>query len=77
MTYKSSDELRAVAAYTPLECILLETDSPYLSPVPMRGKTNTPLNIEYTYKTIAEIKKISSEELNEIVKENFKRILEL
>ena len=77
VTYKSSDELRAVAAYTPLECILLETDSPYLSPVPMRGKTNTPLNIEYTYKTIAEIKKISSEELNEIVKENFKRILEL
>lgn len=77
VTYKSSDELRAVAAYTPLECILLETDSPYLSPVPMRGKTNTPLNIEYTYKIIAEIKKISSEELNEIVKENFKRILEL
>lgn len=77
VTYKSSDELRAVAAYTPLECILLETDSPYLSPVPMRGKTNTPLNIEYTYKVIAEIKKISSERLNEIVKENFKRILVL
>lgn len=77
VTYRSNDCLRAAAAYTPLDRILLETDSPYLSPVPVRGKTNTPLNIEYTYKVVAEIKDISCQELNEIVKENFKRILVL
>jgi len=74
LTFKSKDKLREVAKIVPLDCILFETDSPYLAPVPKRGKRNTPLYVEYVYKTFAEIRGIELEKLEKIVEENFIRL---
>ena len=57
--------------------ILCETDSPYLSPIPFRGKINSPLNVEHTYRFIANIRGISCEELSEIVDGNIKTLFNL
>jgi TatD DNase family protein len=63
LTYKNARVLKEVVAYAPLEKLVLETDSPYLTPVPYRGKRNSSLNLPYVVEAIAEIKKISSEEV--------------
>lgn len=63
VTFKKSTNLQEVAKYTPLDRIFIETDSPYLSPEPKRGKKNEPSNIIYTGKKIAELKEISEEQL--------------
>ena len=75
ITYKANEHIRESAKYCPLDRILFETDSPYLSPVPMRGKPNTPMNTEYTLEFIARIKGVEKEELKERVKENFISVL--
>jgi TatD DNase family protein len=59
VTFKKSDELRAVAATVPGERILIETDSPYLSPQPLRGKRNEPANLLYTAACLAEVRGLS------------------
>ena len=61
----------------PDDRILCETDSPYLAPVPFRGKTNTPLFIEHTYRFIAEARKTSPEKLSETVDSNIKKLFNL
>ena len=71
VTYKNAVELHDAAAYVPLDRILLETDSPFLSPVPLRGKPNLPENIKHTYKFIASLKKIPLTKLEDSVTENF------
>jgi len=63
ITYPKNTELRKVVQQTPLERILPETDSPFLPPVPFRGKRNMPIYVKYVYEKIAEIKKIDIEEL--------------
>ena len=73
VTYKNNKKTVAVAEQIPLDFLLVETDSPYLSPVPMRGKPNTPPNVEYTARKIAEIKGISFEEVAARTKENAMR----
>ena len=75
ITYKANEHIRESAKYCPLDRILFETDSPYLSPVPMRGKPNTPMNTEYTLEFIASLKGVDKEELKERVKENFISVL--
>ena len=60
--------------YAPLESLLLETDSPYLAPVPNRGKRNSSLNIPYVVAKIAEIKGVSREEVEEITWKNSFRV---
>ena len=75
VTYKSNEALREAASYVPDSSILLETDSPYLSPVPVRGRVNTPLNISYTYEFAAQLRGTSAQELNEKVKQNYFSIL--
>ena len=75
VTYKSNEALREAASYVPDSSILLETDSPYLSPVPVRGRVNTPLNIRYTYEFAAQLRGTSAQELNEKVKQNYFSIL--
>ena len=75
ITYKANEHIRESAKYCPLNRILFETDSPYLSPVPMRGKPNTPMNTEYTLEFIASLKGVDKEELKERVKENFISVL--
>jgi len=56
VTYKKSDALRAVAASVPADRILVETDSPYLSPEPLRGKRNEPANVVHTATRLAEVR---------------------
>lgn len=73
LTFKNSKKLVEVVKEIPMEYLLLETDSPYLSPEPLRGKTNIPNNIEIVAKKIAEIKNISVEEVLRITTENAER----
>lgn len=61
----------------PLEKILVETDCPYLSPVPLKGERNEPAYVEHVAKKIAEIKQISLEKVNEITTENAKKLFEI
>ena len=63
ITFKKSNELREVVKYVPLERMLIETDSPYLSPDPLRGKSNEPANVKIVAESIAKIKTISFEEV--------------
>ena len=56
LTFKAAHELREVARYVPLDRCLVETDSPYLAPVPHRGKTNTPANVPWVARQLAELK---------------------
>ena len=65
VTFKNAQKLKDVAAYTPLNRILLETDCPYLAPVPYRGKRNTSAYLPYIVSEIAAIKGISPDEVTE------------
>jgi TatD DNase family protein len=62
VTFKKSNDLRAVAAGVPDDRILIETDSPYLSPDPLRGNRNEPANLLHTARLLAEVRKVSLEE---------------
>jgi len=75
VTYKNAVELHDAASYVPLDRVLLETDSPFLSPVPMRGKPNLPENIKHTYKFISSLKKVSLSRLEDSVTANFKGLI--
>lgn len=77
VTFKKSTNLQEVAKYTPLDRIFIETDSPYLSPEPKRGKKNEPSNIIYTGKKIAELKEISEEQLFKSTYNNAVRFFKL
>lgn len=70
VTFKNGKKLKEAIDYIPLESILLETDSPYLSPEPYRGKRNSSLNIPHIAKAIADIKGISYEEVVEVTNRN-------
>ena len=75
VTFKNAKKLKEVVAYAPLEQLVLETDSPYLSPEPNRGKRNSSLNLSYVAEAIAQIKGCSSEEVIAITEENAKKLL--
>ena len=74
VTYKNAPKLRDVVQFCPLERLLVETDAPYLSPVPYRGKRNDPSYIQQTLTEIARIKEISFEETAQITTGNFARL---
>src|SRR5262249_48754435 len=61
VTFKKSDDLRAVAATIPDDRILVETDSPYLAPHPLRGKRNEPANVVHTARMLAEVRGVNYE----------------
>ncbi len=71
MTYKKNRELRETAGRIPPERVLLETDSPYLSPRQQRGKLNHPGHIGYTYETLAAVKNMEMTALIEQIQKNF------
>lgn len=68
------DEMKELLRYVPDDRLLLETDSPYLAPVPFRGKTNTPVLIEYVYNFIAETRGTAPENLSGLVDENIRKL---
>ena len=74
ITFKNAKKLKEVVEYAPLEYLLLETDSPYLAPVPYRGKRNCSAYLTYVAEAIAEIKKVSYEEVVRVTRENAGRL---
>lgn len=74
LTYKNSRVLKEVVSYAPAENLVLETDCPYLSPVPFRGKRNSSLNLPYVVEAFAQIKGMSQEEVEEITWNNALRL---
>jgi TatD DNase family protein len=73
-TFKKSGPLREVIATVPLERLLVETDAPFLAPMPHRGKTNEPAFVVHTAKMLAELKGVAPEELAAATTENFFRL---
>ena len=71
LTFKTAQDLREVAALVPMDRLLIETDSPYLAPVPYRGKTNNPSYVPWVAKQLAEIKGCSPETIGEQTSRNF------
>jgi len=77
LTYKKSVELRAVAATVPADRLLVETDSPYLSPEPLRGRRNEPAHVVHTAARLAEVRGISPEELADLTTANARTLFRL
>lgn len=77
LTFKKNDELRETARQIPLERLLIETDAPYLAPVPMRGKRNEPAFVIHTCKCLAELHDKTPEEMAEITTANAKSLFNL
>ncbi len=74
LTFKSAADLRGVAAFVPLDRMLIETDSPYLAPVPYRGKTNSPAYVPYVAAQIAQLRGLTPEAIGEATSRNFERL---
>lgn len=74
LTFKTAQDLRDVAAWVPLDRLLIETDSPYLAPVPYRGKTNNPSYVPFVAKQLAELKDCSVEVIAEVTSRNFNQL---
>jgi TatD DNase family protein len=77
VTYKSNKELQDIVQSVPLENIILETDAPYLSPVPFRGKRNESAYITFVAEKVAELRNISIEELGRITTSNANKLFAL
>lgn len=74
LTFRNSDEIRSIAAEVPHDRLLVETDAPYLAPVPLRGKTNEPSYVVHTAKVLGETIGVSNEKIVEITTTNFFRL---
>ena len=74
ITFKNADEVRAVALETPLERLLVETDAPYLAPIPHRGKDNEPAFVANTANKLAELRGVTGQEMAEQSTGNFFRL---
>lgn len=77
VTFKNAADLREVARYTPMDRILIETDSPYLAPVPHRGKTNEPSFVPHVAELLAREKGLSVEEVGVQTTQNFNTLFRL
>jgi TatD DNase family protein len=77
LTFKNAQDLRDVAAFVPLDRMLIETDSPYLAPVPFRGKTNKPSYVPYVARQIADVRKLPVEAIGEATSRNFERLFDV
>jgi TatD DNase family protein len=74
VTYPKATDLHAAARVVPAELLLVETDSPYLSPQPVRGKPNEPANVAHTARFVAELRGVEYEELERTVDANAERV---
>ena len=77
ISFKNAQDLRDVARQVPLDRVLIETDSPYLAPVPYRGKTNEPKYVPYVAKALGDVYDKSVEEIGMITAQNFENLLNL
>ena len=75
VTFPKATDLQKVAATAPLDRILLETDSPYLAPVPKRGKRNEPSFVSYTAQKVATLRNMTLEEVATATTSNFKTLI--
>jgi TatD DNase family protein len=74
VTFKTAQDLRDVAAFVPLDRMLIETDSPYLAPVPYRGKTNSPAYVPHVAAQLAQVRGMPVEAIAELTSRNFERL---
>ncbi len=77
VTFRNADTLRKIAKNIPDDRLLIETDSPYLAPVPHRGKQNQPVYVQHVAETLAEIRNTSVEHIAEISRNNFYSLFNL
>ena len=77
LTFKNAEDLRAVARFVPLDRCLIETDSPYLAPMPHRGKTNSPAWVPLVAQQLAAIKNLRLDEVAQATSRNFERLFRL
>jgi TatD DNase family protein len=74
ITFKKTESLREIASLVPLDRILVETDAPFLAPIPYRGKTNEPAYVAHTAATVAEVRGIAADALAKATTDNFFRL---
>ncbi|MGB3881615.1 MAG: TatD family hydrolase [Diaphorobacter nitroreducens] len=74
VTFKNAQDLRDVAAFVPMDRLLIETDSPYLAPVPFRGKTNNPSYVPYVAQQLAQVKGLSVQQVAKATSRNFEQL---
>ncbi len=74
VTFKNAIDLQEIVRFIPLDRLLIETDSPYLAPIPMRGKQNEPSFVKYVATKIAELKGVTLEEVAIITSQNFQKL---
>jgi TatD DNase family protein len=74
VTFRNADDLRQVAAKVPEDRLLIETDAPYLTPVPNRGKPNIPAYVGHVAKCLAEVRGCTPQEIADLTRENFQRL---
>jgi TatD DNase family protein len=77
VTFKTAEELREVARRVPMERLLVETDCPFLAPVPYRGKRNEPAFVVETVRKLSELKGVGLEEIARATSDNFRRLFRL
>lgn len=77
LTFRNAADLRDVARFVPMDRLLIETDSPYLAPVPHRGKTNEPSYVPFVARQVAELKGLAPEAVGERTSANFERLFRL
>jgi TatD DNase family protein len=75
ITFNSAKDLREVVKKVPLDRLLIETDAPYLAPVPKRGKPNYPSYVRYVAECVADVRGVSVDEIETITRDNFRRLL--
>jgi TatD DNase family protein len=76
LTFPKSDELREIARELPEDRILVETDAPYLAPLPVRGKRNEPANVRHTAEALARVRGVSLDEVAALTTANFLRLFQ-
>lgn len=74
LTFKSAQSLRDIAAWVPLDRLLIETDSPYLAPVPHRGKTNSPAYVPWVARQLADLRQMPVEQMASLTGRNFEAL---
>ena len=77
ITFKNSNDLQDTFKEIPLDRLLIETDSPFLAPIPKRGKKNEPSYIKYTVEKLSELKEISSSKISDMTTQNFENLFSL